>query len=67
MDPTVTGLRSRPVMPHLLQFLPCLPTDIKAWGPILREGNNGQLTEAQLINLLITLLADMTTTHAGAL
>ena len=62
MVPTVTGLRSRPVMSHLLRFLPCLSTEIKAWGPSLREGNNAQFTEAQVISLLRTILADMTTT-----
>ena len=62
MVPTVTGLRSRPVMSHLLRFLPCLSTEIRAWGPILREGNNAQVTEAQVIILLRTILADMTTT-----
>ena len=49
-------------MSHLLRFLPCLSTEIKAWGPILREGNNVQCTEAQVIILLRTILADMTTT-----
>ena len=62
MDPSLTGYRSRPVMSHLLRFLPCLCTEIKAWGPILREGNNVQCTEAQVIILLRTILADMTTT-----
>ena len=62
MVPTVTGLRSRPVVSHLLRFLPCLCTEIKAWGPSLREGNNAQVTEAQVISLLRTILADMTTT-----
>ena len=46
MDPTLVGLRSRPVISHSLRFLPCLPTEIKTKGPILREGNNGQFTEA---------------------
>ena len=49
-------------MSHLLRFLPCLSTEIKAWGPILREGNNVQFTIAQVIILLRTILADMTTT-----
>ena len=49
-------------MSHLLRFLPCLCTEIKAWGPILREGNNAQFTIAQVIILLRTILADMTTT-----
>ena len=62
MVPTVMGLGSRPVMSHLLRFLPCLCTEIKAWGPSLREGNNAQVTEAQVISLLRTILADMTTT-----
>ena len=62
MDPSLTGHRSRTVMSHSLRFLPCLSTEIKAWGPILREGNNAQFTEAQVIILLRTILADMTTT-----
>ena len=49
-------------MSHLLRFLLCLCTEIKAWGPILREGNNAQFTIAQVIILLRTILADMTTT-----
>ena len=49
-------------MSHLLRFLPCLSTEIKAWGPILREGTNAQVTEAQVIILLRAILADMTTT-----
>ena len=62
MDPSLTGHRSRTVMSHSLRFLPCLSTEIKAWGPILREGNNVQFTIAQVIILLRTILADMTTT-----
>jgi len=62
MDPSLTGHRSRPVMSHLLRFLPCLCTEIKAWGPSLRDGKNAQFTEAQVIILLRTILADMTTT-----
>ena len=49
-------------MSHLLRFLPCFSTEIKAWGPILREGTNAQVTEAQVIILLRAILADMTTT-----
>ena len=68
MDPTLVGLRSRPVISHLLRFLPCLPTEIKACGPILREGKSCAVQSSPLlirilIRILIrTVLPDMTTT-----
>ena len=68
MDPTLKGLRSRPVISHSLRFLPCLPTEIKACGPILREGKSCAVQSSPLlirilIRILIrTVLPDMTTT-----
>ena len=57
MDPTLTGLRSRPVISHLRRFLPCLPTEIKAWGAILRKGKSCSSQEPMVITLLRTILA----------
>lgn len=60
---TVTGLRSRPVMSHLPAISPMPLYRDKNLGPQpQREGNNAQVTEAQVISLLRTILADMTTT-----